>query len=165
VSDLGGLFGLVVAGLAILAGLGAMATYVALGTQRGRVERLEKSNGDLRNDLTDEKNRHATTRIDLQAAIDRGVRDRSVIDHLKGEVDTMTRVFEGVSGPLATMAQAMDADHKLLAGHHKEAMAGIGTLTGMAADMLQLLGDKRSRDTIARDAIDHPANTTRPSDA
>jgi hypothetical protein len=148
--NLGGGIGVALAILALLTALAAVATFIALGTQRGRVERLENSNDDLRKEIEDEKRRHTTTRKDLEEASDRLVRQQSVIDHLKGEVETMSNVFKAVSGPIAALTAAMDSDHKLLAGHHREAMFGQELLAGMVLDLLHMNGDKRNRQTIAQ---------------
>lgn len=146
----GGGIGLALALLALLTGLAAAATFIALGAQRGRVERLEKRNGDLEKEIEDEKRRHTTTRSDLQDVTDRGTRQQSLIDHLKGEVETLSSI------PLAAMAAALESHRELLAAHHKEAMLGQEMQYALMLDVAHMLGDGRSRKTIGQ-AMDERA--------
>ena len=133
-----------VAAIALLAGLGTMATIIALGFQRGRVQRLEAVNDDLRKEIADEVRRRESVQGDLKTATETAARDRLVIDHLTAEVRTMQNVFEAVSGPIASLTSAMRADHELLASHHKEAMSGLDYVFALQIDALRLLGDKRT---------------------
>ena len=130
--NVGGAIGLVAVTLAALAGLAAAATFIALGVQRGRVERLEKRNEDLEHEVDDEKRRHSATRDDLKEtreeladAVARGIRQQSVIDHLTGEVEVMSRNFQGVEGPLHEMQTAIE------------------NLTKMVKDLAGIVGDRR----------------------
>lgn len=132
--------------LALLAALGAAAAYLAVGTQKGRIQRLEDTNADLRKEVDDEKRRHDTTRTELHAERTERERDTRVIEHLQAEVATMREVFTAVNGPIAALAAAMKADHDLLASHHREAMRGLNRLTARQVDTLRLLGDKREHD-------------------
>lgn len=141
--NVGGGIGLALAVLAVLTGLAAVATFIALGTQRGRVERLEARNADLETEVGDVDRRRARVAADLQEANDRATRQQSVIDHLKGEIDTLSRI------PLGELAAQMGQALELLAAHHREAMFGQELQAGMMLDALHMLGDKRDRQTIA----------------
>jgi hypothetical protein len=144
VNIIGGGIGFALAALAFLTGLGAVATFIALGTQRGKTQKLEESNtllratsSDLRNEVGDWKRRWE----DVDA---RATRQQSVIDHLKGEVDTLSKV------PLDRLAQTMEKSLEMLAGHHREAMFGQELQAGMLLDLLHMNGDQRDRQTIAQ---------------
>lgn len=141
--NIGGGIGVALAVLALLTGLAAVATFIALGTQRGRVERLERRNEDLETEIGDVERRRARLADDLQESNDRVTRQQSVIDHLKGEIDTLSKI------PLAELAAQMGQALELLAAHHREAMFGQELQAGMLLDLLHMNGDKRDRKTIA----------------
>lgn len=141
--NIGGGIGVALAVLALLTGLAAVATFIALGTQRGRVERLERRNEDLETEIGDVERRRARLADDLQESNDRVTRQQSVIDHLKGEIDTLSKI------PLAELAAQMGQALELLAAHHREAMFGQEIQAGLMLDALHMLGDKRDRKTIA----------------
>jgi hypothetical protein len=141
--NIGGGIGIALAALALLTGLAAVATFIALGTQRGRVERLETRNADLEMEVGDLERRRQRVATDLQGEVDRGIRQQSVIDHLKGEIDTLSKI------PLEALAKSMEQALELLAAHHREAMFGQELQAGMMLDLLHMNGDKRDKQTIA----------------
>lgn len=141
--NIGGGIGLALALLALLTGLAAVATFIALGTQRGRVERLENRNADLEKEVGDVDRRRERVAADLVEATDRATRQQSVIDDLKGQVHTLSEM------PLGELAAQMGQVLELLSGHHREAMFGQEIQAGLMLDALHMLGDKRDRKTIA----------------
>ena len=137
--------------VALLAGIGTMAAFVAIGAQRGRVERLEHQNEDLRNEVTDVQRRHDrevedhqhtrseldTSKVAVEAHADR-------IRTLETEVATMQRAFDGVTGPLAALSALVQQNATLIESHHTEAMSGMDYMYALQVDALRLLGDKRN---------------------
>lgn len=141
--------------VAVLAGIGTLAVFVALGAQRGRVERLENQNEDLRNEIGDERRRRENVEADNARTREDNERLQRTVNHLQGEVDTMRSVIEGVTGPISVLAEKMSKDHALLEAHHREAMSGqheiligMDLMYALQADTMRLLGDQRSPGSI-----------------
>lgn len=141
--NIGGGIGLALAILAGLTALAAAATFIALGTQRGKVQNLEESNGLLRSSSVDLRNEVEDWKRRWQDVEDRATRQQSVIDHLKGEVETLSSL------PLAALASTQESTREMLAAHHKEAMLGQEMQYAVLLDLRHMLGDKRDKQTIA----------------
>ena len=141
--NIGGGIGLALAALALLTGLAAVATFIALGTQRGRVERLESRNDGLEKEVGDWKRRHDAVVGDLDKVTYRSNQQQSKIDHLEGTVETLSTI------PLAAMSKAVERAVELIGAHHKEAMHGQEMQMSVLLDIAHMLGDKRDRRTIA----------------
>lgn len=129
--------------MAVLAGLGATATYIALGTQRGRLKRLEDTNGDLRLEITDEQRRSERMEAELRDERVRTAHCAREIERLQRQLDTMQEIVSGVSGPIAALSAVMERTNELLAVQHAEAMTGQEYMYALQIDTLRLLGDTR----------------------
>jgi len=151
--NLGGGIGVALGILGLLTALAASATFIALGTQRGRVQRLEDANEglrnratDLREEMEDRERRYQRSRQEMADQIteltDRSTRQQSINDHLKGEIETLSLL------PLQKLADSQAATQEMLAGHHKEAMFGQELAYSLLLDLMHMEGDKRHHRTI-----------------
>lgn len=148
-----------VAALAVITFLATTATVVAFGFQRGRVNRLEASNTDLRAEVADEKRRREQSDRDLAAAKAKTLEQHDELVDLRSKVTTMTEIVHGVTGPIANLVAVVDRTNQLVAAHNDRAMKGLGEVHGLQLEALGLLGDKRVRpamDTGSGDGDDAP---------
>lgn len=144
--------GSAVAILALFSGLVAAGTVIALGFQRGRVQRLEAAASDLRKDLGDEKERRKVALEDLASMRLQATTYHDEVVTLRAQVETMTRVMHGVEGPIAQLNANVERTNQLIESHNQAAMGSLGELRSMQLDALQLLGDGRSRNRIRAEA-------------
>lgn len=127
--------GLLVALTALLAFLGTGTVFVLSGRQKVRVDGLEKSNADLRNDVGDRDRRIEFLEHENQTKT-------AEIEALKAHVEALERMKTGEAFFQAVHDQVAAHSAKVLANHEK-IMSEVGVLRAQNRDILRLLADQR----------------------
>jgi hypothetical protein len=130
--------------LAIITFLATTATVIAFGFQRGRVQRLEASNEDLRKDLTDERARGERRDADLHDAQELTRAQHDELVDLRAKVSTMTEVVHGVTGPIANLVSVVEQTNRLITAHNDTALRELAKTDKRVVQVLRLMGDKRA---------------------